>query len=270
MGIKILLIMFAVLIVALISGCTPAPPELETPIANLKISETVDYGFSIKNPSQIGVKKEFSDFNLKFIPSEKFFIDNSQIVFDKSSIKDRENARVTVPIVSLFVGEFLIEGDLVYTLDYEEEKQTKTVPFKINSNTPHLGNEKQVVLKLKEGNILKINPKTDFGKPRTLHLEIKKEKDNKYSQGKIIIKSELYSKLSCVTGYECVNEGDNQIEIFIDISKNLEVPFDLTVNKPGPQTDEVSFTSTIELWYKPDNSSNWGKITENSFSVKTN
>lgn len=264
MRVKKLLLVLTSLLIILISGCSPSPPNVTTLPLTLKILEPISYSFDINNPSQFLVTKEFSNLSVQFGTSDQYVIDNSKIMIDKTTIKDSEKATVKLSITSLAVGTFIINGNVNYKLNEIDQ----SLPLKISVNTLQVGNENLMTLELKERNLF-INPSTDFGKPKTLHIIIKKEKDDKYARGKIKIVSESYSKLDCVSGWKCNEEKENGLEIFTEISKNLEVPFQITINKPGSQTDSVSFTPTMELFYSKDGASNWGKLSSNSFKVSS-
>jgi len=265
MGVNQLLVLFTFIIVLFfISGCTPLPPQLTTSLATLKISEPIIYSFDIKNPSQLGVTKEFSNLNLEFSPSSKFIIDSSKTTIDKTSIKDGETARATISITSLEVGSFVIKGNL----NYEDNGVKDSIPIQIDSITPQIGNERFLTIELKEKRLF-INPSTEFGQPKTLHIIIKKEKDSQYSTGKIRIISAGYSQLDCIEGYECIKEKENELYILTDISKNREIPFQITINRPDPTTNSVSFKPSMELWYSKDSTSKWGKLTTSNFDVSS-
>lgn len=67
---------------------------------------------------------------MEFNPTDEIIIGNPN--FDKNSLKDGETATITLPIISLSVGNFhIIEGDL----NYKDSGVDKTIPFTIQSST---------------------------------------------------------------------------------------------------------------------------------------
>lgn len=246
----------------MLSGCSKKDLNASPSPITLRISEPTIYSFTINNPSY-NVNSNYSNFQFSFPPSDKVVIGNVDV--NRNYLRDGETATVSMLMTSLSVEKlYVISGQLKYYDGYKEI----IIPIEIRSNTPQLGNENSIKLELKEAGWDGLVSAT-FGKPLTLHVIIRKNKDDLYPNGKIVITSD-YVNFDCVSGYECDKESDGKISVTNQISKDASIPFIITVNKPSGATTEHSFTFDVELLYSKDGSSDWSSITKNSFAIKAN